>query len=102
MDENPYAAPAIPTPIARPIRAGWGFLALAVTSCCATLAAIGAFVWAANYRLDHTDAFGRSLAPPPIPLHVADGIILSSLIVGCAFAVLSVVAIGQCWHGRSF
>jgi len=74
MDVNPYSSPATQMPINRPSHAALVFFTLAAFGFYATPAAAGIFIWAAYYRLDDTDAFGRRLTPPPIPLNVADGI----------------------------
>jgi hypothetical protein len=53
------------------------------------------FFWAAYYRIEHTDAFGRSLTPPPIPLAVADGVMVGSLLVGVVLGAVAVVALNM-------
>ena len=45
---------------------------------------------AATYRLKHTDVFGRSLIPPPVPLEVVDWALLGTFVLGALAAAVVV------------
>jgi hypothetical protein len=95
ISTNPYAAPAGNAADnfsgLRTVVLVLGGLASGVGA----VAAAGVFFWAAYYRIEPTDAFGRSLTPPPIPLGVADGVMVGSFLVGVVLAAAAVVALNM-------
>src|SRR5687767_4071625 len=73
MPENPYEPPKGQAVV----RPSVGLWLVAVTMFSGLLASVSCTgcVGTVVYRLKHTEAMGRSLTPPPVPLNVADWII---------------------------
>jgi hypothetical protein len=95
MSLNPYEPPQKNTSDGDDPK-GTGLLVfLCFVFVCLTLTSGAVSVWTANYRLDHTDAFGHRLTPPPIPLETADWVLLWAFIIGCISATCAVVTAVQ-------
>lgn len=89
VDSNPYQAAQLPA-IERPAPI-WPSIVVTGLLLMLTIATAAAFSWAAWYRFENTEAMGRMLVPPTIPLHVIDGFLVAT---GCVAAILGACTIG--------
>lgn len=87
--DNPYRPPTEPTAASAPRPILWPPLLVGVLFSLLAAAAFIAFCWAGWYRLENTEAMGRLITPPSVPLYVVDRFLLAISLLGGVSVVVS-------------
>jgi hypothetical protein len=92
MEQNPYESPQSRFLLSERRPVVWPFVVASVILFAVAVASAIIFVRAGWYRLSNTEAMGRYLVPPPIPLDLVDRVLLICLLVGFLTVALALWA----------